>query len=198
VIWGALAGAVGLFAVTNVDDVVVLSLLFARGAGERGAARRVVAGQYAGFTAILAVAGAGALGASYLPEGAAAYLGVVPVALGLWEGWRLWRGGWRGGREPAAGPAGLGVVKVALVTFTNGGDNIGVYVPVFAAVGAGGTIVYAAAFLVLVGVWCAAGWFAASRPVVTRVLRRWGRGLLPVVLVVIGVLILAEGGAFGC
>ena len=52
-------------------------------------------------------------------------------------------------------------------------------------------------FLVLVGVWCAGGRFAASRPVIARTLARWGDILLPVVLITIGLLILVEGGAFG-
>ena len=43
------AAAAGLFAVTNVDDIVILSLFFGRsaeqhGAGQHGAATRIVAG----------------------------------------------------------------------------------------------------------------------------------------------------------
>jgi cadmium resistance protein CadD (predicted permease) len=45
-------------------------------------------------------------------------------------------------------------------------------------------------FLVLVGVWCAAGRFFATRPVVARALSRWGHVVLPAVLIGIGVLIL--------
>jgi cadmium resistance protein CadD (predicted permease) len=63
-----LAGqAVGLFAVTNIDDIVILALFFGRGTGRVGASR-VVVGQCLGFAAILAVAVAGALGAGLLPE----------------------------------------------------------------------------------------------------------------------------------
>jgi hypothetical protein len=65
---GVIGAAAGLFAVTNIDDIVVLSLFFAQGAGHRGSAARVVAGQYLGFTAILAVAIAAAVGATFLPE----------------------------------------------------------------------------------------------------------------------------------
>ena len=43
---GLIAEAAGLFAVTNFDDLVVLSLFFAQGAGEHSSVRRVVAGQY--------------------------------------------------------------------------------------------------------------------------------------------------------
>jgi cadmium resistance protein CadD (predicted permease) len=89
------------------------------------------------------------------------------------------------------------VLSVAAVTFANGGDNIGVYVPVFATAGTGGLVVFAVVFLTLVALWCVAGRFFASRPVVARALSRWGHILLPVVLIGIGLLILIEGGAFG-
>jgi cadmium resistance protein CadD (predicted permease) len=70
-------------------------------------------------------------------------------------------------------------------------------VPVFATAGVGGMSVYAVVFLALVGVWCCAGRFFATRPVIAGALARWGHVLLPLVLVALGVLILVEGGAFG-
>jgi len=196
---GLVAGAVGLFTVTNFDDIVVLSLFFAQGAGQHGAARRVVAGQYLAFTLILAVAIAISFGASFLPKDAIAYLGLLPIALGLRDGWKVWKNHQHGdGEEEAAGgPGGPTTVKVATVTFANGGDNIGVYVPVFTTVGTTGTIVYSVVFLVLVGVWCAAGRFFATRPAIAKALDRWGHILLPVVLIALGLFILIEGGAFG-
>ena len=58
-------------------------------------------------------------------------------------------------------------------------------------------IVYATVFLILVGAWCAAGWFFATRPVIAKALSRWGHILLPLVLITVGLLILVRGGAFG-
>lgn len=46
--------AIGLFLVTNIDDIIVLSLFFARGAGQRGTTARILIGQYLGFAGILA------------------------------------------------------------------------------------------------------------------------------------------------
>lgn len=196
---GVVAEAAGLFAVTNFDDIVILSLFFAQGAGQRGSARRVIAGQYLGFTAILAVAIAVTFGASFLPEQALPYLGLLPIALGLRDAWMVWKNGKRGdsGEQAESEQGGPAILKVATTTFANGGDNIGVYVPVFTNVGTSGTIVYCVVFLVLVGVWCAAGRFVATRPVIARPLARWGHIVLPVVLIAIGLLILIEGGAFG-
>ncbi|MFF2127835.1 cadmium resistance transporter [Streptomyces olivochromogenes] len=156
-------------------------------------------GQYLGFAAILAVAVAAAFGATFLPEAAIPYLGLLPLALGLkaaWQAWKDHREG-SGGEELQAKEGGPSPLEVAAVTFANGGDNIGVYVPVFATAGIGGMGVYAVVFLVLVAVWCFAGRFFATRPVIAKALARWGHILLPLVLIAIGLLILIEGGAFG-
>ena len=51
-----LLSAIGLFLATNIDDIIVLSLFFARGAGQRGTTARITAGQYLGFAGILGAA----------------------------------------------------------------------------------------------------------------------------------------------
>lgn len=216
---GIVAAAAGLFAATNVDDIVVLSLFFGRGAAQRGAAQRgaaqhgagqmsvvsrIVAGQYLGFTAILVIAGAAAYGATFLSAPALAYLGLLPLLLGLRSAGQAWRDRRRGdgdsdgdGPRRAAGGKGPTVLLVAATTFASGSDDIGAYAPVFARVGNAGIAAYIAVFLVLVGVWCAAGRYFATRPAVAAVLDRWGHVLQPLALIALGLFLLIEGGAFG-
>lgn len=189
---GLVGQAVGMFAVTNVDDLVLLAVFFAQAAG-RGAAR-VVVGQYLGFAAILAASVVGALGAGLLPDEVIPYLGLLPLLLGLRAAWDAWHERAGDDEPPVTAPTAL---AVAAVTFANGGDNIGVYVPVFTTVGTGGLVVFTVVFLVLTGVWCLAGRYLATRPVIARALARWGHVVLPLVLIGTGVLILVEGGAFG-
>jgi hypothetical protein len=74
---GPLGQAAGLFAVTNIDDIVVLALFFGQATGRAGALR-VVLGQYLGFAAILAVSVAAALGAALLPGAVIPYPGLLP------------------------------------------------------------------------------------------------------------------------
>jgi cadmium resistance protein CadD (predicted permease) len=196
---GIVAEAAGLFAVSNVDDIVVLSLFFGRGAGHSGSTSRIVAGQYLGYVSLLAIAVAGAFGATFLSESAIAYLGLLPLALGLraaWEAWRDYRNGTDVGQQQDQQP-GPKFLQVAMVTFANGSDDIGVYLPVFARTGVAGITVYVAVFLVLVGVLCVAGRFIATRPAVANVIGRWGRILYPAVLIALGLFILIQGGAFG-
>jgi cadmium resistance protein CadD (predicted permease) len=89
------------------------------------------------------------------------------------------------------------VPTIAAVTFANGGDNVGVYVPVFAAVGTAGIVAYSIVFLALVAVLVAAARFVATRKPIAEVLERWERVLFPIVLIGLGIVILVEGGAFG-
>ncbi|NMH78136.1 cadmium transporter [Pseudonocardia xinjiangensis] len=195
---GLVGQAAGMFAVTNIDDVLVLALFFGRAAGHRGGATRVVIGQYLGFAAILAVSIVGALGAGLLPDAVIPYLGLLPLLFGMRAAWQAWRHRDDPEDEPASdGTGGPSILTVAAVTLANGGDNMGVYVPVLTATGNGGLVVYGVVFLVLVAVWCALGRFFATRPLVARALSRWGHILLPVVLIGIGLVILVEGGAFG-
>ena len=191
---GVVGEAAALFAVTNVDDLLVLALFFGQAAGRPHPTRTIMLGQYLGFAGILAVAVAAALGASLLPERAVPYLGLLPLALGIRAAVQAWRHRRDAAEEAEAGPGGPRAVEVAAVTFANGGDNIGVYVPVFATAGPGGTVTFAAVFLLLVALWVLAGRHLATRPVIARALSRWGHVLLPVVLIGIGLLILAGAG----
>lgn len=194
---GTVGQAVAIFIATNVDDVVILALFFGRAAGHRAATTAVVVGQYIGFVAILAGSVVAALGARLLPESTIAYLGLLPLALGIYAAWEAWRSRDDEDDDDATGPSQLGVLTIAAVTFANGGDNIGVYIPVFAVAGVAGMVTYVVVFLIGVAVCCALGWYLATRPAIARLMARWGDVVLPVVLIVLGVAILVEGGAFG-
>jgi cadmium resistance protein CadD (predicted permease) len=162
-----LGQAAGMFAVTNIDDLLVLAVFFGQAAGHRAAVWRVVAGQYLGFLAILVASVVGALGAGLLPESVIPYLGLLPLALGIKAAWQTWKHRHDPDDETDETRRNAGMLQVAAVTF--------------------------AIFLIGVAVWCAAGWFLASRPVVAKALSRWGHIVLPVVLIGIGLVILVEG-----
>ena len=189
--------AIGLFIATNIDDIIVLSLFFARGAGRSGTTAKIIAGQYLGYGAILATAVIVALGArSFLPESFIPYFGLIPLALGLRAAWQSWRGKDDDDDEQVTGKP-ISVMTVAAVTFANGGDNIGVYVPIFITVGTMGTIAYSGVFLLLVVGLVLVARYVATRKSIAAILERWEHVLFPLVLISLGTFILVEGGAFG-
>ena len=191
--------AIGLFIATNIDDIIVLSLFFARGAGQRGTTTRIILGQYLGFTGILGAAVLVSLGAgAFLPPQLIPYFGLIPLGLGLWAAWQAWRDD-DDDDDDEAKVAGKNVAvwTVAGVTFANGGDNIGVYVPVFLSVGPAAVVAYCIVFLLLVAVLVVLARFVATRRPIAEVLERWEHVLFPIVLIGLGIVILVSGGAFG-
>ena len=190
--------AIGLFAATNIDDIIVLSLFFARGAGQRGTTARILAGQYLGFAGILVAAILVTIGAgAFLPPAAIPYFGLIPLGLGLWAAWEAWRGDGDDDDEAKVAGKKVGVGTVAGVTFANGGDNIGVYTPVFLSVEPLAVVAYCVIFLALVAVLVALARFVVTRPPIAEVLERFEHILFPIVLIGLGIVILVSGGAFG-
>lgn len=186
--------AVGLFAVTNIDDVIILSLFFARGAGKRNSTRNIAIGQYLGFLGILAVSVAITWGAdALLSPDWIPYFGLLPLFIGIKAAWEAWREE----EEELDGDTKVAIGTVAAVTFANGGDNVGVYVPVFLGMSPARIAVFCAIFLVLVAalVWLAK--FVATRPGIDEALEKSEQILFPLVLIVLGIVILVKGGAFG-
>lgn len=186
---GTAATAAGVFAGTNVDDLIVLTVLFlaARASG-RPRPWQIWAGQYAGIAVLVAVSVLAALGLALVPDRWVPLLGLVPVALGV----RGLIGAVRRSPGDDEAPAVAGnALAVAGVTIANGADNIAVYTPVFRTIGPAGSVLTIAVFAVLVAVWClASSWLGSHRRVIALV-ERYGHWLVPLVFIVIGAVILA-------
>ncbi len=77
---GVVGLAVAAFVSTNVDNSVVLALFFSNRAFP---VRSVVAGQYLGMGALVAVSLVIASAARLIPTGSIHWLGLVPIAIGI-------------------------------------------------------------------------------------------------------------------
>lgn len=121
-----IATAAGLFAGTNVDDIVVLAVLFLSGRAT-GTARpwQVWAGQTAGFAILVTVSVLAALGLTIVPDQWVGLLGLLPLALGVWGLIKAARAHHTG--EQITATTATGLVSVATLTIVNGGDNLVVY-----------------------------------------------------------------------
>jgi len=171
--------SVATFAATNVDDLVALTLFFAR----RIPTRTVILGQYLGFAAVIGLSLAGFLAAISIPSSWLRLLGILPLAVGIKHFL-----GVHPSRSNAKAPK-PSTLSVAAVTFANCGDNLGVYVPFFAINRArvGTVLIVFAAVLPLL---CLIGKWLGNRPLVLRSLDRYGRYIVPLVFIALGVYIL--------
>ena len=86
--------------------------------------------------------------------------------------------------------------KVAAVTFANGGDNISVYVPLFAGNSLARLGVILGVFFLMVGVWCAIAFLLTRHATIADILSRYGKTVVPFVLIGLGLFIMYERGTF--
>ncbi|RZU77040.1 cadmium resistance protein CadD (predicted permease) [Micromonospora kangleipakensis] len=184
----AAAAAAAVFAATNIDDIVVLTVFFvaARHAG-RPRPWHIVAGQYLGIGALVAVAVVVAAGLLVVPDPWTGLLGLLPIGLGIRAVLS---------RSADDGPPAVvgSLLGVAGVTIANGADNVAVYVPVFRSLDPATGLVWLLVFAALVAVWCAVAALLGGHPRVVRLVGRAGRWLVPAVFVAIGATILVTSG----
>jgi cadmium resistance protein CadD (predicted permease) len=190
------ATAAGLFAGTNIDDIIVLAVLNASSRADgRPPAWQIWAGQYAGIGVLVAVSLLAALGLKLVSESWLWILGVIPLGLGLFRLFLAIRAQRAGRRASPAVAAGLtGVIGV---TLANGGDNVAAYTPVFRTLGGSGIAVTIVVFAIGVALWCLAGFWLVSHHAVTGVIERWGHWIVPAVFILIGLYIFHKGGVLG-
>lgn len=195
-----LVQALVLFVATNIDHLALLTLWFVHGQNRPGTTARICAGQYVGFGVILAVTIVlSAISGLVIPQEYLRFLGLIPLALGVKAaiGEIRERVGSRDCEEEDEGEAQLkgkkvSVGAVALVTMANGGDEIAAYLPVFALSTWWQIILFSAVFLVLAGVLLALARFITGRMGLAELLERFEAIIFPSVLILLGVLILAD------
>ena len=188
------AAAVGLFAGTNVDDVVVLALLNASSRAD-GRPRRweIWVGQYAGFAVLAGLSVAAGLGLALVPERWLWLLALIPIVLGVVSLAAAIRSLQRG--EQPQPPSVGGMFGVAALTIVNGADDLAAYTPFFAATGTVQITVTLAVFAVCVAAWCLAGSLLTRYGRVTAAISRYGYCILPVAFILIGLYVLHETNA---
>jgi cadmium resistance transport/sequestration family protein len=185
-------GAVGLFAATNIDDIVVLTVLFVASARGGISGWKVVVGQYLGFITLVVISVVAALGLTIVPDEWVGFIGVVPLGIGVYL---LVKGLRNRDEGDDAGIQAGGLFAVAGITIANGADNISLYTPVFRTMSPGDVALTIGVFLVLVAVWCIVGRAVGTNRRVTELLERVEHWLVPVVFIGLGLYIIIESGA---
>lgn len=153
-------------------------------------------GQFAGLGVLTVASAIAALLSLAIPEGWTGLLGLAPLALGLHSLHTFWSGAANNAEETlppshSERASHSQWVAVALVTIANGGDNLGVYIPLFSRQPTWIPL-FAAVFTIMTAAWCMAGYWFVNHPRLGTQVRRYGHVALPFVLIGLGLFILAD------
>jgi len=86
--------------------------------------------------------------------------------------------------------------RVCAVTIANGGNNIGIYVPLFASSNLHSLGVIVCVCYLTVGVWCFLSYYMTRNPLMAPILARYGRKIFPFVLIWLGASILMKSETY--
>ena len=181
-----LALAIGLFVTTNVDDIFVLVGFFS---DPKFRPRQIALGQLAGLAALYGTSVVFSLLSLVVAPAWIGFLGVLPIAIGLGKIREL-----RHADEPdddaEAGTSGShargNILTVAAVTIANGGDNLGIYTPMFATRSGPDVALIGLVFAAMTFAWVGAAFWLTHHPTLGAPIRRYGRRVVPFVLVALG------------
>lgn len=205
------------FISTNIDDLFVLMLFFTQ-INNVIKRRHIVIGQYLGIGALTTISIIGALGVSVIPHEYVGLLGVVPIYLGIKEYVDHKKECKSNENTDHQEHQNLenskleettdtqenriltftkrfinpSVVKVFSVTVANGGDNIGIYIPLFTGINLVGIFITVIIFILLTALWCFIGLKLAEHPFVQRNIEKYRHIFVPIIFIVLGIFILIE------
>ncbi|PZO35438.1 MAG: transporter [Pseudanabaena frigida] len=196
---GTVAIAVTAFTATNIDDILILTIFFAQ-VDRKFRPRHILIGQYLGFAVLILASLPGYFGGLIIDHKWIGLLGLLPIAIGIKQLFQKQEEVTvqtcaipEQGKSPLIAPQ---TYHVAVVTFANGGDNIGIYVPLFASSNSVSLAITIATFLILIAVWCYAAYQFSTHPAIAKFLSQYSDAIVPFVLIGLGIYILYESETY--
>lgn len=204
------------FIATNIDDLLILMFFFSQ-INSIFRRRHIIVGQYLGFTVLILASLLGFLGGLVIPKTWIGLLGVVPIIIGInslinsqenesdvqtvaikSESQNPQKIDSFGDRLMIiiASVMAPQTYNVATITFANGGDNIGIYVPLFASLKLSELLITLGIFYTLVGLWCYLAYQLIRHRQIAYILTRYGKFLTPFILIGLGLFIIIESESY--
>jgi cadmium resistance protein CadD (predicted permease) len=187
---------ISAFVSTNIDDIFLLIVFFSNSL--KFPKYHVVIGQYIGIGLLIAISIIASFISLVIPSFFIGFMGIIPIIIGI----KKLIENYKKKKEPeetnslkynklTKTNSVLSFLSVAAVTFSNGGDNIGIYTPLFASSNTTGQIVIVViVFIIMTAVWCSIGYYLVNHSFLANRIRRIGHLILPFVLIALGIYIM--------
>lgn len=194
---------------TTFDDNVYLTAFFGK-VNRHFRPKHVVIGEFIGFTVLIIASLPGFFGGLFIPEMWIGLLGFLPIMIGITNFMsredneaiqdvslditpdkprRPNKSLWATLRDRQT-------YRVSAVTIANGGNNIGIYVPLFASSNINSLGIILAICYLTVGVWCFLSYRMTHNPLMAPLLARYGRKVFPLVLIWLGFSIIMKSESY--
>jgi cadmium resistance protein CadD (predicted permease) len=185
---------IAAFIASNIDDTFILILLFSSLSFQT---RHIFIGQFLGIGVLIMISAFGSLIALVLPLFVIPLMGLIPIAIGIK---RLMEHQERDRTtdkkktfQDNKRRSFIPFLTVSAVTISNGGDDIGVFTPLFARYNTANEVTtLVTIFMAMTLVWCIITYYFVNHPLIATRIQRFGNIITPFVLIGLGLYILAD------
>ena len=196
---------------TTFDDNLYLTAFFGK-VNRNFRPRHIILGEFIGFTVLICASLPGFFGGLIIPNTWIGLLGFLPVAIGINHllsreneeetvqavsvNFNSFEKPQRQKKSLLATVRDPQTYRVSAVTIANGGNNIGIYVPLFATSNLPSLGVILCVCYSTVGLWCLLSYHLTRNPLMAPMLARYGRKIFPFVLIYLGLSILMKSETY--
>ncbi|QLE54399.1 cadmium resistance transporter [Nostoc sp. TCL26-01] len=196
---------------TTFDDNLYLTAFFGK-VNHAFRPRHIIIGEFVGFTILVMASLPGFFGGLVLPEAWIGLLGLLPIIIGVSHlisrkqeedtvqdiSVKLSHRAnpQRRKKSLIATLKDPQTYRVSAVTIANGGNNIGIYVPLFASSNVPSLAVILCVCYAAIGLWCFVSYNLTRNPVMATVMTRYGRKIFPFILIYLGLSIIIKSGTY--
>ena len=194
---------ISTFVSTNIDDIFLLIIFFSNVL--RYPSYQIVIGQYVGISLLVTISIIFSLVSLVIPSFLVGLMGFVPIIIGIKKliekhnKEKLMRidststNSFKNINQNKSSTSLLSFVSVAAVTISNGGDNLGIYTPLFAVYNSiDNIIIFVAIFMIMTALWCSIGFYLVNHSFLANRIQRIGHIILPFVLIGLGLYIIID------
>ena len=186
---------------TNIDDIFLLIVFFSNVL--RYPPYQVIIGQYVGIGLLVTISMIFSLVSFVIPSFLIGLMGFVPIVIGIKKllekhnKEKLMRidsnsNSFKNKNQNKSTSL-LSFVSVAAVTVSNGGDNLGIYTPIFAVYNSiDQLIIFIAIFMIMTALWCSIGFYLVNHSFLANRIQYIGHIVLPFVLIGLGLYIIID------
>jgi len=186
---------IAAFIASNIDDTFILILLFSSFSFQT---RHIFIGQFLGIGVLIMISALGSLIALVLPPFFIALMGLIPIVIGTkrliehHETHQITAKN-KTFQDNKSRRGFIPLVTVSAITISNGGDDIGVFTPLFAKYNTVSEVTtLVTIFMAMTLVWCILTYYFVNHPLIATRIQRFGNIITPFVLIVIGLYILGS------
>lgn len=190
------------FISSNLDDIFVLMILFSQ-FDKKLKKNHIVAGQYLGISILTIISIIGALGVSLFPHQYVKLLGLIPIYIGIKIYLDYLKENCNNNefneidinpieeKDKYTGKfVTSNILSVAAITIANGGDNIAIYIPVFANMNLLNIFISVVAFIILTGLWCFLGYILGNNSYIQNIVEKYKYIFVPTIFILLGIFII--------